>query len=190
MDSRIGSVSFCAQNHTYSYNGKNLKGITSCVSKSLHKIFPDTAVVKMAASFGSDVHSEVERYYNENNKTLSTEAGIFVVKSLEDFAKDKCVFDYSIACEVTVSDFETTASKIDVVMTTPYGAFLFDIKTTQVFDREYCSRQLSVYKYLYEKNYERTVLGLYVIGTHAKRLFHILYRGDDLVKKLLEMNRE
>lgn len=189
MDCRIGSVSFCAHNHTYSYNGKSLKGITSCVSKSLHKVYPDTPLVKTASAFGIDVHGEVERYYNEGNTVLSTEAGTFVVKALEDFAEDKGVFDYSIRCEVMVSDFETTASKIDVVMETPYGAFLFDIKTTQNFDREYCSRQLSVYQYLYVKNYERTVLGLYVIATVPKRIFHILYRGDDMAKKLLEMNR-
>ena len=88
-----------------------------------------------------------------------------------------------------VSDFEGTASKIDVVMHTTDGAYLFDIKTTSHFDREYCSLQLSVYKKLFEQNYNEHVLGMYVLGTKSKRTFRIIQQEDSRVNKILNMNK-
>ena len=92
-------------------------------------------------------------------------------------------------CEVMVSDFEGTASKVDVVCHAKDGAYLFDIKTTTHFDRPYCSLQLSVYKKLYEENYGEKVLGMFVLGTKARRLFKILEQDKNKVDKILCMNR-
>ena len=69
-------------------------------------------------------------------------------------------------------------------------AWLFDIKTTSHFDREYCSLQLSVYKKLYEENYGETVEGMFVLGTKSKRRFRILDQGESKVNKILAMNKE
>ena len=87
-----------------------------------------------------------------------------------------------------VSDFEGTASKIDVVVRTDVGSYIFDIKTTSRFDRTYCSLQLSVYKKLYEHNYSENVLGMYVLGTKSKRAFRIIQQEDSKVEKILNMN--
>lgn len=196
MDNRIKAVTFDDENHKYWYNGKELYGVTTPICKIMGKKFPDTDRVKLATMYGSDVHKEVERYFNNhsyrfNDSELSTEGAKWVVEELKRKA-DEWLLDFidTIECEVMVSDFEGTASKVDVVMRTTSGnVWLFDIKTTSTFDRPYCSLQLSIYKKLYEQNYGGTVCGLFVLGTKAKRCFRIIEQSQAKVDMILCMNR-
>ena len=197
MDSRIYQVEFIEDKHEYWYTEgnvrKRLHGVTRAIGKLMGKSFPDTDVVRLATMYGSDVHKEVENYYNNNGK-LSTEAAKWVVSELSRKA-DELLIDVKdsvedIKCEVPVSDFEGTASKVDVVMRTREGkVWLFDIKTTSHFDRAYCSLQLSVYKKLYEACYGGNVCGLFVLGTKSKRTFRIIEQEASKVQKVLEMNK-
>lgn len=189
MDSRIKSVVFNEEEHKYMYNGKELYGITGAIGKMMGKSFPDTDTVKVKTLYGSDVHKEVENYYNNDSGILSSESAKWVVQTLEDFNLNNELNNQKTECEVMVSDFEGTASKVDVVCHTKDGAYLFDIKTTTHFDRPYCSLQLSVYKKLYEENYGEKVLGMFVLGTKARRLFKILEQDKSKVDKILCMNR-
>ena len=197
MDSRIYQVEFIEDKHEYWYTEgnvrKRLHGVTGAIGKLMGKSFPDTDVVRLATMYGSDVHKEVENYYNNNGK-LSTEAAKWVVSELSRKA-DELPIDVKdsvedIKCEVLVADFEGTASKVDVVMRTREGkVWLFDIKTTSHFDRAYCSLQLSVYKKLYEACYGGNVCGLFVLGTKSKRTFRIIEQEASKVQKVLEMNK-
>lgn len=193
MDNRIKAVTFDEEAHKYFYNGKELHGVTGAIGKLMGKSFPDTDVVRLATMYGSDVHKEVENYYNNGGK-LSTEAAKWVVSELSRKA-DELLIDVKdsvedIKCEVMVSDLEGTASKVDVVMRTREGkVWLFDIKTTSHFDRAYCSLQLSVYKKLYEACYGGNVCGLFVLGTKSKRTFRIIEQEASKVQKVLEMNK-
>lgn len=194
MDSRIYQVEFIPDKHEYWYTEgkvrKRLHGVTGAIGKLMGKSFPDTVLVQAATIYGSDVHKEVENYYNNGGK-LSTEAAKWVVSELSRKA-DEWLLDRveGIKCEVMVSDFEGTASKVDVVMRTLEGkVWLFDIKTTSRFDRAYCSLQLSVYKKLYEACYGGTVCGLFVLGTKSKRTFRIIEQEASKVQKILEMNK-
>ena len=190
MDARIKAVTFDEEAHKYFYNGKELHGVTGTIGKLMGKSFPDTALVQAATIYGSDVHKEVENYYNNGGK-LSTEAAKWVVSELSRKA-DEWLLDRveGIKCEVLISDFEGTASKVDVVMRTMEGnVWLFDIKTTSHFDRAYCSLQLSVYKKLYEACYGGTVCGLFVLGTKSRRTFRIIEQEAGKVQKILEMNK-
>lgn len=187
MDTRIKRVVFNEEEHTYTFDGKSLHGVTSVIGKMFGKSFPESATIKLATLYGSTVHSEVEHYYN-NDGILSTDGAKWVVDTLETF-KRNVKGGEKIECEVMVSDFEGTASKVDVVLHTLEGAFLFDIKTTSHFDRPYCSLQLSVYKELYEACYDEKVLGLYVLGTKSKRAFRIIQQEDSKVEKILNMNK-
>ena len=193
MDSRIKAVTFDEEAHKYFYNGKELHGVTGAIGKLMGKSFPDTDIVRLATMYGSDVHKEVENYYNNNGK-LSTEAAKWVVSELSRKA-DELLINVTdvvedIKCEVMVSDFEGTASKVDVVMRTREGkVWLFDIKTTSHFDRAYCSLQLSVYKKLYEACYGGNVCGLFVLGTKSRRTFRIIEQEAGKVQKILEMNK-
>ena len=198
MDSRIKAVTFDEKEHRYFYDGKELHGVTGAIGKMLGKSFPDTDTVRLATMYGTDVHKEIENYFNKHGywfnqeAELSTEGARWIVEELERFCNglilDKAV---SIECEVMVSDFEGTASKVDIVVRTYEGnAYLFDIKTTSAFDRPYCSLQLSVYKRLYEACYDRTVNAMFVLGTKSRKTFRIIQQDDCKVRKILSMNKE
>lgn len=191
MDERIKAVIFNEEEHSYWYNGVELHGITGAIGKMLGKKFPDTDTVKLATIYGHDVHSEVEHYFNDGRKDLSSEGAKWIVETMERWG-DKLFGDRveEIKSEVMVSDFEGTASKVDLVLRTLSGNdVLFDIKTTSTFNREYCSLQLSVYKKLYEQNYNRNVTGLFVLGTKSRRAFRIIEQPSSKVDKILGMNK-
>lgn len=200
MDTRIKAVKFNEEEHKYFYEGKELHGVTGAIGKLMGKSFPDTDVVKLATMYGTDVHKDVENYFNRhghwfNDSQLSTEGAKWVVEELRRFC-DSLILDRatSIECEVMVSEFEGTASKVDIVVITVKGfAHLFDIKTTSKFDRAYCSLQLSVYKKLFEACYGTKeagrVDGMFVLSTKAKRRFRIIEQTDAMVQKILDMNK-
>ena len=196
MDTRIRAVTFNEEEHKYFYEGKELHGVTGAIGKLMGKSFPDTDIVKIATMYGTDVHKEVENYFNKhdhwfNDSQLSTEGAKWVVEELRSF-RASLILDRatSVECEVMVSDFEGTASKVDIVLRTLSNkAYLFDIKTTSKFDRAYCSLQLSVYKKLFEACYGTRVDGMFVLGTKAKRLFRIIEQDDSKVQKILDMNK-
>ena len=196
MDTRIKAVTFNEEEHNYFYEGKELHGVTGAIGKIMGKSFPDTDVVKLATMYGTDVHKEVENYFNRhghwfNDSQLSTEGAKWVVEELRRFC-DSLILDRatSIECEVMVSDFEGTASKVDIVLRTLSNkAYLFDIKTTSKFDRAYCSLQLSVYKKLFEACYGTKVDRMFVLSTKAKRQFRIIEQTDAMVQKILDMNK-
>jgi hypothetical protein len=198
MDERIKTVVFNEEEHTYWYQGRELHGVTVAIGKLMGKKFPDTDTVKIATMYGSDVHKEVENYFNKheykfNDSELSTKGAQWIIDELRRFTvlaeegEDKLDM---IECEVMVSDFIGTASKVDIVLRTKQNkVWLFDIKTTTTFDRPYCSLQLSVYKRLYEQNYGGTVMGMFVLGTKAKRAFRIIEQPFTKVDKILDMNK-
>ena len=191
FDERIKAVVFNEEEHSYWYNGKELHGVTGAIGKMLGKSFPDTDTVKLATIYGKDIHSEVEHYFNEGRKELSTEGAKWDVDTMEHWGEDLILDRVElIESEVMVSDFIGTASKVDLVLRTFEGnVTLFDIKTTSTFDREYCSLQLSVYKRLYEQNYGGTVTAMYVLGTKSQRTFRILEKPSVKVDKILAMNK-
>ena len=196
MDTRIRAVTFNEEEHNYFYEGKELHGVTGAIGKLMGKSFPDTDVVKLATMYGTDVHKEVENYFNKhdhwfNDSQLSTEGAKWVVEELRCFWHS-LILDRatSIECEVMVSDFEGTASKVDIVLRTLSNkAYLFDIKTTSKFDRAYCSLQLSVYQKLFEACYGARVDRMFVLSTKAKRRFRIIEQTDAMVQKILDMNK-
>lgn len=188
MDTRIKAVIFDEENHRYFYDGKELRGVTGVIGKLMGKNFPDTDVVKLSTIYGHDVHKESEDWINEG-RLPSSESGKWLIETLQRLKENLKGTAYE--AEVTVSDFKTTASKVDVVLHTRSNeVYLFDIKTTSHFDRSYCSLQLSVYKKLYEMNYGEKVQGMFVLGTKSKRLFRVFEQRPELVDKVLRMNEE
>lgn len=186
MDTRIKAVTFDEENHKYWFEGKELFGVTTSISKLMGKSFPDNVTIQASVIYGHDVHKESEFWIKEG-KEPSSKAGKWIVQYLKEFQIKYNVSHFD--AELLVSDFEKTASCIDIVAHLPdRKAILFDIKTTAHFDRTYCSLQLSVYKKLYEHNYGENVLGMYVLGTKSKRAFRIIQQEDSKVEKILNMN--
>ena len=192
MDTRIKAIEFLEKEHEYWFtdsNGKHrqLHGVTGAIGKLMGKKFPDTDTVKLATLYGHDVHSDSENWIKDGIEP-STEAGKWLVNYLKELKKMCNITAYE--AELLVSDFEATASCIDIVAHRKDGkAILFDIKTTTTFDRAYCSLQLSVYKRLFEEVYGEEVADLYVLGTKSKRAFHILEQDKSKVQKVLDMNK-
>ena len=187
MDARIKAVTFDEENHKYWFEGKELFGVTTPIGKLMGKSFPDNVTIQASVIYGHDVHKESELWIKEG-KEPSSEAGKWVVQYLKDMKSQYNVSHFD--AELLVSDFEKTASCIDIVAHLPgRKAVLFDIKTTSHFDRAYCSLQLSVYKKLYEQCYEDNIIGMFVLGTKSKRAFRILEQEQTKVDKILAMNK-
>lgn len=184
----IMQVEFDEERHVYTYQGRTLNGVTSCIARKLGKDFPKTVTVALACSYGSQIHKESERWIEEG-LSPETDNGKWVVNELIEFRKKIGNISTSkYSAEMRVSDFENTASNVDVVLHTTEGVFLADIKTGQ-FDRRYCTLQLNAYRLMYENSYNEKVIGMFVLNTKAKRLFRIFDCSDEEILKLLEGNK-
>lgn len=185
----IQAVSFDEVAHRYFYEGRELCGVTRAIARKLGKTFPKSTVVELACSYGSQIHKEVERWIEEG-KEPETENGGWVKGALIDFQRkvgnEKT---QKLGAEVRVSDFENTASNVDVVLHVPEGVFLFDIKTG-AFDRSYCTLQLNAYRLMYANSYGEEVLGMYVLGTKSRRIFTVYACEDEVILRLLKENHK
>ena len=188
VDTRVKAIEFNEEKHEYWYLGKRLNGITGVIGKMLNKTYSENSInVQIGRLYGDTVHKESELWIKEG-KEPSTQAGKWLIQQLKEFQIKYNVVKYE--AELLVSDFIGTASCIDIVAHLADGnSLLFDIKTTSHFDREYCSLQLSVYKKLFEQNYDEHVLGMYVLGTKSKRTFRIIEQEASKVQKILDMNK-
>lgn len=190
----IANVQFDEVAHRYMYfdgtTMRELKGVTTAIAKKLGKIFPQNSIkIQLACSYGSQVHKEIERWIEEG-KEPDTDNGKWLKEVIIDFqSMIGRVETQKLEAEVRVSDFENTASNVDIVLHTLEGVFLFDIKTG-VFDRRYCTMQLNAYRLMYENSYDEKVLGLYVLNTKSKRTFNIFTCDDKEVLKLLGYNHK
>lgn len=194
MDTRINAVTFDEEKHEYWFTDeqghhRRLYGITGVIGKMLNKTYPvNSTNVQIGILYGNTVHFESELWIKEG-KEPSTEAGKWLVQYLKDMKSKYNVSHFD--AELLVSDFEKTASCIDIVAHLPdKKAILFDIKTTSHFDRAYCSLQLSCYQRLFENVYDEKVVAMYVLATKSKRAFRILKQEPSRVQKILDMNKE
>lgn len=142
-------VVFNEIDHTYTYLGTRLTGVTSMLSRTIfrdkYKGIPKEVLAK-AADYGHNIHEQIE-----------------IVDSMGVTSDTPAVQDYlrirqqngliPIANEYLISDEEYMASSIDVlygVEESPVLVDLTDVKTTSKLDMEYLSWQLSIYAYLFE----------------------------------------
>lgn len=178
-------VIFDKERHTYTYEGRQLSGITSMLSRQL---FADKyngvseEVLRQAAERGSRIHSMCE---------LADRMGI------DDTPEAKAYLDMSttsglvnVDSEYLVSDLEHYASSIDKVYK-GYGDneyWLGDIKTTYHLDKNYLSWQLSVYAYLFERQNPgmkaTRLMGIWIRDGHCT-LCDIERKPDATIKELL-----
>lgn len=179
----ISNVLFDSVAHKYFYEGRELNGITRAIAKRLNKTYGEQKAINLeiACSYGSQVHKEIENYI-EKGFEVTTDAGKWIVEQIDGFGA------VAVESEKRVSDFEYSASNIDLVLYKTSGVVLVDIKTGN-FDREYCTLQLNIYRLLYELNYERKVEGLYIFCTKTKRVFKIMMRDYSESIRILSGNK-
>ena len=142
-------VEFIDSTHQYFLNGKELKGITGIIKS---KLFPDMYkdiphyVLQNAAAKGSAVHEQIELV-----DSLGVEPSLPEVKAYVRM-KDELGYE-TVANEYIVTDFDSFASGIDLVMRkkgTENEVELWDIKHTYNVHKAYVEWQLSIYKAWFE----------------------------------------
>ncbi len=173
MELTKSKVVFRQEEHTYTLNGKPLRGITGMLSRQL---FPDKyskvpeAILEKAKARGSMIHEVCELIDELGITHESVEARKYIeLKELYGLRHE--------ASEYIVSDNEHFASAIDKVYRETATEFtLADIKTTYKLDEEYVRWQLSVYAYLFR---------LQNPGCEVVRLLAVWLRGED--SKIVEL---
>lgn len=145
------AVVFNEIEHSYTYLGVRLTGVTSILSRT---IFRDKyngipkEVLNKAAEYGHNIHEQIE-IVDSMGVTSDTPA-------VQDYLRIRTEAKLTpIANEYLISDEDYMASSIDVLYGEEnyheVGIDICDVKTTSKLDMEYLSWQLSIYAYLFEK---------------------------------------
>ena len=158
----------------------------------------DEEVLRNAARRGTAIHEIVQA------KLMQTEykAGEYAedaekaLKSWNVFSDGTGLFElYTPDCvEYLVSDEKEIASKVDVVFQDGKEFALADIKTTVKLDEEYLSWQLSVYKYLFERQTGQKVSRLIALWydrhNDSWMAKEVKDKGAEMVEKLIALWHE
>lgn len=162
-------VEFNEIDHTYRIGNTYLSGVTSLLHRVIfHDMYDGVSEKKLkeAAARGTMIHSLIEEYHTNGIDLGDTELAEYM-ETVGDLTKDW------LASEYLVSDNEKYASRIDLVYYYNKSFILADIKTVSKMDNkylDYCSWQLSVYAYLFEKqNPNHKVKDLMVIWIPKKQ---------------------
>ncbi|MBQ0074643.1 MAG: PD-(D/E)XK nuclease family protein [Prevotella sp.] len=186
-------VVFTDNPHSYHLGDKELKGVTSILSKHIftEKYFGvSEEVLNAAAERGSRIHENCRAY---------DVVGFVACDEVQAYADIKRSMGLvTIANEYTVSDEENVASKIDCVMAYEGEdeVILVDYKTTSHFDIEYLSWQLSIYKYLFELQNPgvkvKGLMGIWLpLSKYGKpKAEFIAEKPQSEIKKLLKADAE
>ena len=179
--------------HTYTLNGKELKGITSTL---VRRAYPHT--------YDKPDHLTEEEWQTVLSR--AAERGTAVHETLEDYEKTGAVSDIpeltnwrafkeeygltAVASEYLVSDNEYYATAIDHVLEDIVGcAVLVDIKTTNTLHVPEVTLQLNICKRLFEQqNPDIDVLDMYAVWLRGEacKFVRVGYIADEVLDALLE----
>lgn len=142
IKTNIYNVSFDSENHVYTLqNGEVLSGITCVLNKFISPNKYDAVpaeVLERAKERGTAIHTDIACWIDGFGEADTPE-----VEAFAEWATGKELYS-----ECLVSDGVNFASAIDVVRVIEGNTVhLYDIKTTNVVDDEYCRWQLSIYAY-------------------------------------------
>ena len=197
----ISPVRFIEDNeqgiHQYWKGFEQLHGVTDILKSVIFydKYFGiDEAVLMNAARRGTAIHEIVQAelmnagYDNSGEYAEDAEKAL---KAWKRFAEGAGLLDIYIpdCVEYLVSNEIDVASKVDVVFREGKEFALADIKTTVKLDEEYLSWQLSVYKYLFEKQTGEKVSRLIALwydrANGSWMAKEVKDKGAECVEKLL-----
>jgi len=169
-------VTFRESDHTYWLDGRQLHGVTGTIIRTA---FPGKydgipkAVLDNAASKGHAIHEEIE--YHDRFDTMPDTPRLKRYEALKTANGLKVVEN-----EYLVSDNETFASSIDIVMADAGDNIcLVDTKTTYTLDKQSTALQLSMYRRLFEQQNP---------GLKVARLYALwLPQRDETIAELHEL---
>ena len=173
-------VQFDKALHSYTYNGKNLSGVTHLISDRLGLHFGGAPVDERAAE-GTHIHEAVEEWIN-TGLMVSKHSGVdWIVSELKK--RFKIRKPLSVFSEVLITDYNMYASAVDVMVQYEDGWELLDIKTGR-FKPEYLAWQLGIYKYFVEKA-GLVVKNCWCVCVRDKMFYKVLPKDVDDVEGLL-----
>ena len=179
---KTSKVIFDEIEHTYTLNGKKLKGITgTLIPHAIGNKYEDIPenILKIKAEHGKKVHGEIQLFLCAFEPKEPTQEFL----AFKEWYKktDNIIFEES---EFIVSDEENFATAIDLIDT---NGNIYDIKTTYILDKEYLSWQLSICAYLNELQGNKTgkLYGLHLKGNDVD-LVEIERKPNEEVKRLIE----
>lgn len=182
-------IKFDENLHKYTVDGKEVISVTQLLQK--HKITPsydavDKELLRVASERGTLIHEEVENWI-KNNETGFTEEAYYIC----DYLKDDAIYGSDILSEQMVAN-DIVAGRFDLLY--PNGGHklvLADIKTGNTKHLYGWSWQLSLYKYLYERMYDKKIESLQIFWVNGDlTVIPCEYVGDDKIENLLNAERE
>ena len=189
--------------HHYMLGLNELTGVTTILKDVIYRdkyTGIDEAVLRNAADRGTAIHEAVQAYMMGVDYELDPYLQPYELDARVAWDawtnNPACAGLVAEAVEYLVSDCKEIASKIDVVRQVADGKFaIADIKTTYQVDIEYVSWQLSVYKYLFERqnpNSEVVQMQVFWYNRREKmwRLDDIPDKGTAEVERLLDAWRK
>lgn len=189
--------------HHYILGLNELTGVTTILKDVIYRdkyTGIDEAVLRNAADRGTAIHEAVQAYMMGVDFELDPYLQPYELDARVAWDawtnNPACAGLVAEAVEYLVSDCKEIASKIDVVRKVGEGKYaIADIKTTYQVDIEYVSWQLSVYKYLFERqnpNSEVVQMQVFWYNRREKmwRLDDIPDKGTAEVKRLLDAWRK
>lgn len=175
--------------HKYTVDGKEVISVTQLLQK--HKITPsydavDKELLRMASERGTLIHEEVENWI-KNNETGFTEE----FERICDFLIERVDGNTKILSEQMVAN-DIVAGRFDLLyLDDKKRLVLTDIKTGNSKHLYGWTWQLSLYKYLYEKMYDKKIESLQIFWVNGDlTVIPCEYVGDDKIENLLNAERE
>ena len=175
--------------HKYTVDGKEVISVTQLLQK--HKITPsydavDKELLRMASERGTLIHEEVENWI-KNNETGFTEE----FERICDFLIERADGNTKILSEQMVAN-DIVAGRFDLLyLDDKKRLVLTDIKTGNSKHLYGWTWQLSLYKYLYEKMYDKKIESLQIFWVNGDlTVIPCEYVGDEKIENLLNAERE
>jgi hypothetical protein len=170
-------VSFDEARHEYWYKGTQLSGVTGLITRRLGLKMPQEFLEERREE-GTHVHKAVQNWINTGKSGSIHPMVSWIISMFPPIPAP-------LFAEVLVSDFERYASPVDIVMERDDGRLnIYDIKTGN-FKRDYCTWQMSIYKYLIEKHCGRSVEQCLVLAAKDGEEYTIFPKPFEPVEKLL-----
>ena len=175
--------------HKYTVDGKEVISVTQLLQK--HKITPsydavDKELLRMASERGTLIHEEVENWIKDRELGFTEEAYYIC-----DYLKDKSYYGSEIISEQMVAN-DVVAGRFDLLfLDGKKRLVLADIKTGNSKHLYGWTWQLSLYKYLYERMYDKKIESLQIFWANGDlTVIPCEYVGDDKIENLLNAERE
>lgn len=182
-------IKFDENLHKYTVDGKEVISVTQLLQK--HKITPsydavDKELLRMASERGTLIHEEVENWIKDREIGFTEEAYYIC-----DYLKDDAFYGSDILSEQMVAN-DIVAGRFDLLyLDDKKRLVLTDIKTGNSKHLYGWTWQLSLYKYLYEKMYDKKIESLQIFWVNGDlTVIPCEYVGDDKIENLLNAERE